>query len=196
MLQPVMRLVGTAISIYMVVILVRIVMTWFPGAVYGRVFDTLRRITDPYLDLFRGAKFLRVGYVDFSPLAAIIVLSVLNNVATTIGYTGAVTLGFVLATTLSAVASAVSFFLVLFLILTGVRIVGTFVTGDSFDRLWTTLDRLLEPMSFRLSRAIIRSQELSYRMALTTLGVAIVAMLVIGNFLMDRLMPALANLSF
>ncbi len=194
MLQPVMRFLSALMSIYMVIILVRIVMTWFPGAVYGRVFDSLRRITDPYLDLFRGARFLRVGYVDFSPLAAIILLSVLNNIASTIGFSGSVTLGFVLATAVSAVASAISFFLVIFLILTGVRLLGTFMQSNSMNQLWMTLDRLLEPMSYRLARAIVHSRELSYRMALTTLALAIVAILFVGRYLLSLLLPSLAAL--
>lgn len=194
MLQPVMRFLGAAISIYMVIILVRIVMTWFPGAVYGRTFEILQRITDPYLNLFRGARFLRIGYVDFSPLAAIILLSVLNNIVTTIGYTGAVSLGFVLATAVSAVASAISFFLTLFLILTVIRLIGTFIQSDSFGQFWMTLDRLLEPMSYRLSRSIIRDRELSYRMALTTMGVTILVVLFFGNLLLNFLIPALAGL--
>ncbi|MFP4429655.1 MAG: YggT family protein [Spirochaetota bacterium] len=194
MLQPVMRFLGAAISIYMVIILVRIVMTWFPGAVYGRTFEILQRITDPYLNLFRGARFLRIGYVDFSPLAAIILLSVLNNVVTTIGYTGKVSLGFVLATVVSAIASAISFFLTLFLILTAIRLLGTFIQSDSFGQFWMTLDRLLEPMSYRLSRSIIRDRELSYRMALTTMGVSILIVLFVGGLLLDFLIPALAAL--
>lgn len=194
MLQPVMRFLGAAISIYMVIILIRIVMTWFPGAVYGRTFEILQKITDPYLNLFRGARFLRIGYVDFSPLAAIILLSVLNNIVTTIGYTGAVSLGFVLATAVSAIASAISFFLMLFLILTVVRLLGTFIQSDSLGQFWMTLDRLLEPMSYRLSRSIIRDRELSYRMALTTMGVSILIVLFFGNLILNALIPALAAL--
>ncbi len=194
MLQPVMRFLGAAISIYMVIILIRIVMTWFPGAVYGRTFEILQRITDPYLNLFRGARFLRIGYVDFSPLAAIILLSVLNNIVTTIGYTGAVSLGFVLATAVSAIASAISFFLTLFLILTAIRLLGTFIRSDSFGQFWMTLDRLLEPMSYRLSRSIIRDRELSYRMALTTMGVSILIVLFFAKVLLGYLIPALAAL--
>jgi YggT family protein len=194
MLQPVMRFLGAAISIYMMIILIRIVMTWFPGAVYGRTFEILQRITDPYLNLFRGARFLRIGYVDFSPLAAIILLSVLNNIVTTIGYTGAVSLGFVLATAVSAIASAISFFLTLFLILTAVRLLGTFIQSDSLGQFWMTLDRLLEPMSYRLSRSIIRDHELSYRMALATMGVSILVVLFVGNVLLGYLIPALAAL--
>lgn len=196
MLQPLMRFLGAAISIYMVIILVRIVMTWFPGAVYGKTFEILQRITDPYLNLFRGARFLRIGYVDFSPLAAIILLSVLNNIVTTIGYTGAVSLGFVLATAVSAVASAISFFLTLFLILTGIRLIGTFVQSNSLGQFWMTLDRLLEPMSYRLSRSIVRDRELSYRMALGTLALTILAILLLGNLLLGVLIPALEGLPF
>lgn len=196
MLQPLMRFLGAAISIYMVIILVRIVMTWFPGAVYGRTFEILQRITDPYLNLFRGARFLRVGYVDFSPLAAIILLSVLNNVVTTIGYTGAVSLGFVLATAVSAIASAVSFFLLLFLILTGLRLIGTFVRSNSLAQFWMTLDRILEPMSYRVSRSIVRDRELSYRLALGTLALTILAVLFLGNLLLGIVIPALEGLPF
>jgi YggT family protein len=72
--------VGTLITIYIVLIFIRILMTWFTRIPYNRYLDAVlrfvRETTDPYLNLFR--RFippvrLGPGALDLSPIVGGIV---------------------------------------------------------------------------------------------------------------------------
>jgi YggT family protein len=196
MLQQIMRFISTAISIYMLIIFVRIVMTWVQGASYGRAMHFLSRITDPYLNLFRGMRFLQIGYIDFSPIAAIIALSIVSNITTQIAYAGTVTVGRILAFTLSAVASAFFFFITLFIIITAIRLGGLLFGANSTGRFWITLDRILQPLTFRMLERFGQSERLTYPQALMAFAAVLVIVLLLGRFLVGLAVGGLAQLPF
>jgi YggT family protein len=80
---------STLITVYIVLIFVRIVMTWFTRIPYNRTLDAVlgfvRDVTDPYLNLFR--KFippvrLGPGALDLSPMIATFVLIIVGRIVT------------------------------------------------------------------------------------------------------------------
>ncbi|MFB8787665.1 MAG: YggT family protein [Potamolinea sp.] len=64
------------LNIYLLLIIVRILLTWFPTISWmNQVESFLSPITDPYLNLFRS--FIPpIGGLDLSPVLAILVLQV------------------------------------------------------------------------------------------------------------------------
>ncbi len=79
--------VETLVLVYLVLIFIRIIMSWLPRIPYNRtlsaVLDYVTAVTDPYLNLFR--RFLPPvrlgpGALDLSPIVATIVLIVVGNV--------------------------------------------------------------------------------------------------------------------
>jgi YggT family protein len=81
--------VNTLITVYIVLIFVRIVMSWFTNIPYNRVLDAVlsfvRDVTDPYLNLFR--RFvppvrLGPGALDLSPMVATFVLIIVGGIVT------------------------------------------------------------------------------------------------------------------
>ena len=59
----------TLINIYILIISFRIILTWFRTADNNnQLINIVRKITDPYLSLFRGIKFLRFGMFDLSAM--------------------------------------------------------------------------------------------------------------------------------
>jgi len=57
---------ATFISIYTYVLIIRILLTWFPNiSWYNQPFSTLSQLTDPYLNLFRS--IIPLGGIDISP---------------------------------------------------------------------------------------------------------------------------------
>lgn len=77
---------GMLITVYTVVIFVRILMTWVPRIPYNRALNAflnfVREVTDPYLNLFR--RFIppaRLGpaALDLSPIVAIFVLQIVGG---------------------------------------------------------------------------------------------------------------------
>lgn len=184
MLQPIMRVVSSAISIYMIVLFIRILMTWFQGMRHGRTMEILQRVTDPYLNWFRQFEIFRFGNFDFSPVVAILSLSVLNTIAIQLANAGPITLGFVLALVLSAVWSAFSFFVLFFLILAVIRLIGLLLRKDA-GHFWFVLDQILDGIVNRVSRPFMRGRFLSHRDGLLIFAGVDLAILLIGNPVVD-----------
>jgi YggT family protein len=79
--------VDTLILVYIVLIFIRILMSWIPRMPYNRwlnmVLTFVTDVTDPYLNLFR--RFIppvRIGpgALDLSPMVALIVLLILQSI--------------------------------------------------------------------------------------------------------------------
>jgi YggT family protein len=82
---------NTLITVYVVLIFVRIVMSWIPRMPYNRVLNAVLTfvidVTDPYLKLFRRIiPMVRVGpgAIDLSPMVAVFVLIIVGGLLTNI----------------------------------------------------------------------------------------------------------------
>ncbi|MDF5713740.1 MAG: YggT family protein [Rhizonema sp. NSF051] len=70
----------TFISIYQTLLIIRILLTWFPTINwFNQPFAALSQITDPYLNLFRSV-IPPLGGIDLSPMLAFLVLYVATNI--------------------------------------------------------------------------------------------------------------------
>jgi YggT family protein len=79
--------VSTLITVYIVLIFIRILMMWFTRIPYYRALDIVLRfvseVTDPYLRVFR--RFIPMirlgpGALDLSPIVAVLVLSIVGGI--------------------------------------------------------------------------------------------------------------------
>jgi YggT family protein len=79
--------VNTLVLVYLVLIFIRIIMSWIPRMPYNRFLDMalsfVRDVTDPYLNLFR--RFIPPvrmgpGALDLSPIVATFVLLILGGI--------------------------------------------------------------------------------------------------------------------
>ena len=74
-----LKSVSTFIQIYSGLLIIRILLTWFPTVDwYKQPFAALGQITDPYLNLFRSI-IPPLGGMDFSPILAFLALNVLQG---------------------------------------------------------------------------------------------------------------------
>jgi YggT family protein len=70
---------ATFITIYTYVLIIRILLTWFPTiSWYDQPFAALSQLTDPYLNLFRSI-IPPLGGIDISPILAILLLQVAGS---------------------------------------------------------------------------------------------------------------------
>lgn len=65
--------VNVAFQVYTVLLIIRILLSWFPHNPYQPVIRFIYEITEPYLALFRRV-IPPIGVVDLSPIAAFLVL--------------------------------------------------------------------------------------------------------------------------
>jgi YggT family protein len=77
----------TLLTIYIVLIFIRILMSWFTRIPYNRYLDAVLKfvseVTDPYLNLFRRIiPTVRIGpgALDLSPIVAVLVLSIVGSI--------------------------------------------------------------------------------------------------------------------
>lgn len=67
--------VSTFLSIYTVLLIIRILLSWFPNVDwFNPPFSVLSQLTDPYLNIFRSV-IPPLGGIDFSPILAFLLLS-------------------------------------------------------------------------------------------------------------------------
>lgn len=73
------NVLATFVTIYTYVLIVRILLTWFPNiSWYDQPFSTLSQLTDPYLNLFRSI-IPPIGGIDISSILAILLLQVVGG---------------------------------------------------------------------------------------------------------------------
>lgn len=72
------------LQIYMVLLIIRILLSWFPNVDWYRApFSVLSQLTDPYLNLFRSI-IPTLGGIDFSPILAFLLLNFVSQGVSTL----------------------------------------------------------------------------------------------------------------
>lgn len=186
------------ISLYTMLCFVRIILTWFPSMTYNKFTLFLSRICDPYLDIFRKIRFLRLGYVDFSPAVAIAVLvagaSLLNNIA----MQQRVSLGGILAALVSIVWTVASSIIGFLIVLVAIRFIALLVSKNSTSQIWQGLDSILNPIIYRVAGVFV-SQNNKFVSQKTALIISIAVLILcqlVGGLLISIITNLLISLPF
>jgi YggT family protein len=191
MLQ-VLQIVGSLLFVYSLLIAIRIILTWFRGGAYGQAWDLLVRATEPYLRIFRRIRFLRMGNFDFSPIAAVLVLFILQNIIATLAVAGTIRLGMVLAIVLEAVWRAFAWLLFFYLILTVVRVIGLYASSNQTHPGWSTLDTIVRPVATRVNEFF--GGRMDYVYSLIAAAGTIVVVWILGRIVIGFLVRQLVSL--
>ena len=86
MVSEIFAVLGQTLSIYYFILIIRILLTWFPGIDWSNgILSALCSITDPYLNIFRGI-IPPIGGFDISSLLAFLLLNVIQNLITNLQY--------------------------------------------------------------------------------------------------------------
>lgn len=190
------KILGTIISIYMILIFARVILTWFSGVNFGKPFYMLATITDPYLNYFRRFQFLRMGGVDFSPVAGLLVLVVFLNIFNTIAMYGKITVGIILAIILNALWSAVSFLITLFIILIVIRFFASLMKANTVHPFIRTIDYIITPLLNWIHKNFFKKRFLTLQTGLAIAGASLLALSILGNIIFSRLAVLLQSLPF
>ena len=78
-------LVSLLFNVLYFILIIRIIMSWINPDPYNEIVQIIYRISDPILVPFRRLP-LQMGGIDFSPILAFVVLSVLRNFIVNILY--------------------------------------------------------------------------------------------------------------
>lgn len=192
--RQIMGLLTTVLSIYSLVVLFRIILTWVRGIELGRAEEIIGAIVDPYLNWFRRFTFLRIGGFDFSVIAALITLSVLTSIFAQLAVSARITIGVILAIIFLRVMGAVLFFFTLFLILAVIRLLGIFFDADTSGRFWIIIDQLVQPAVHAVVYRVVKDRTLSYQNALILFSVILLAVIIIGRIVVPLLGGLLSSI--
>jgi YggT family protein len=197
----IIRLIASGISglliLYSIIIFIRIILTWFSGVDFGRFYIYLCRITDPYLFWFRKFNIFRAGSVDLSPIVALAVLTIANNIISQIAKTGKITLGFILALLLSVVWSAVSFIIIFFIVIVALRLLAYLISANIYSPFWQIVDFLSRPVIFNVNRFFFRNRIINYLSGILITIAALIVLFGLLGFLIRVIgMPLLLSLPF
>lgn len=190
------NLITTAISIYTLLCLIRIVLTWLPdlnNSAFGRF---LSKACDPYLNLFRRIPFLQIGFMDFSPVVAIGVLSLGSSLINQLVFYGRFSVGSILASIIQVCWIAISSVLTILNILLLIRLVIALLKKDYSSRIWATLDRIIYPIQKRVSEIFFKNKSLSNVLELTITFIACVLLQIVGSWLVGKIATLFSYIPF
>jgi YggT family protein len=185
-LVAVVNVVTELIWILIVLIMVRILLTWIPGVQGNPIVRLLGRVVDPVIAPFRRVLPTFSGF-DFSPLLAIIVLGVVAQILGGLVFAGSVP---VLAVLISIVRQLIISIAAFFALLTFIRIVITFFRASRGHPLTWSLLSITTPL-VRPFRAIVPRSRVVESAAVAAL-VAYVAVCVVAEFGLGALMQAVS----
>ena len=159
-------------------------MSWVPGAKFTKFGKFITSITDPYLNLFSRRGWLRFGNIDFSPIIAIALLSLLSSILGGITSTGVLHFGSILALIINMIWSVVSSLLTIILLLVLIRWIVLLVNKGqvSTNSAWYQVDLMLQKFVYKLGNTFFKSN-LTYQKALLVSWISLALILVILRIL-------------
>ena len=191
-MQFVFKLLAGAVSLYSLLILIRILLTWFGGMVYGKPVELLARVTDPYLDWWRRTLNLKMGFMDLSPIAGIAALSLIQTIFSVLARYGAISLGIILAVTLLSLWSVVSFILGFCLVVIILRFIAYMTNRNIYSSFWRIIDSISQPMLYRINRIIFGRRLVNYLTGILT-GAAVLGVILVGGRFAVRMLAGLLS---
>ncbi len=174
--------VSGAISLYTLLCLVRIFLTWIPEAERSAVGRFLSRICDPYLDLFKKLDFLRFGAFDLSPIVALGVLWAFSYLLNALSAGSSFSLHLLIEVLLGLAWQIASSVLWMFLIFLIIRLIVLLFSKSTYGTIWDQIDRSISPILFRIAAPFYRGKPISFKGALIISAVTIVVFELIGRW--------------
>jgi len=193
-MRVIMNLLSSALGLYSLLIIIRIIMTWFPGTHQSMLAQILARITDPYLDWWRRNFPLRAGILDLSPLIGMVALSAAQTICSAVAREGRISLGVILAVCLSGLWSAAAFILSFCAVVLVLRLIALLSNANIFTPFWQAVDSISRPLLYRISRIFFGKRIVGYLTSIIVSIAALAALWIAGGIALRLLTGMLFRL--
>ena len=196
MMRQVFYIIAAVINIYSIIILVRIVLSWFSKSVSGKPVEFIHKVTDPYLDLWRNLFKFRIGNLDFSVVAAVVSLSFLQSIfrMLSVSETGRITLGVLLSILLVSLWEIVSFIAGFCLIIIILRMIAYLTSRDLYTPFWSTVDMISRPILYKFNRIIYGNKTGNYLKGMILTCLILLGIIIGGRIIIILLVNLLRGL--
>jgi len=154
LMRAIFSFLAFAAGIYSILIFVRIIISWFAGNVFGKPAEILKKITDPYLNWWRKNLKLQFGSLDFSAVAAIVFLSLLQNILFTLSVSQMITIGLILAQILLSLWTIITFIIGFIMVIIILRLFAYLTNRNIYSNFWRVIDSIYQPLMYRMNRII------------------------------------------
>lgn len=189
------------LSLYSLLIWIRIIFTWIrvPGSQWntgGNPFlNFLSKAVDPYLNLFSGITPLRRSHIDFTPLVAMAVLSIVQSLLRIFGAYGRITLGLVLGLIVRSLWSYIfSLFFWLFIIMLIVRLVFCYRRSPNSIQYIQMLDSMLGGILNWVQKVFFRNKPTNDRNLVIVSLIVVICLYILALVLVNLAVGALGRL--
>ena len=184
MVSTILGILSAIINIYTILCVISIILTWFPGAKFTAFGKFLSSICDPYLNLFSKSGKLRIGNIDFSPILAIGILSLLTTILSRITLTGRIFFGGILAAIVSLFWNLGSSLIGILALIILVRWIVLLVKKGytPYDSGWNNVDAMLQKPVYKISSTFSKNP-VSYQTALLISWITLAVILLLGAIL-------------
>jgi len=193
-MQMIFGFLAMAAGIYSILILIRIIISWFGTFSDSAPVILLSRITDPYLDWWRRSLNMRIGVLDFSAVAAIVSLSIAQSIFLTLSHSGKITIGHLLAVVLMAVWNIAAFIIGFCFIIILLRLIAYLANVNIYSPFWRIVDSISQPVLYRLNRVFFGNKIEGYLKGIIVSLFVLAVIRICGGIIMSLLAGFLSNL--
>ena len=140
------KLIQFIFAVYIILLIVRILFAWLRPNMFNPIVRFVYKLTDPYLKLFAGMRFMRIGSLDLSPLIAFYVLFLLMGILYNLVLRDNITIEFFFSLAITYFFKFVYFFLLIFIITITLRFIFGFIRMRGNNIVVTAVYSISEPM--------------------------------------------------
>ena len=181
--------------VYFLLIMIRVILSWVPSNSEGsmKIQAFINRLTDPYMNKFRGISWLRFGMFDFSPVLGLALLSFLLYITQRLSTGGFPSVGELIVLVIQLVWGLAAFLATLLGVLMIIRLVTLYTVKGRPS--WTSrLDAFLFPRVSKIL-GVFTGRSVSYPLALgVSAACLLAARFLIGQILGRFVYPLLMQL--
>lgn len=196
MLMNILSLISLLVSVYTLLLFVRVILTWVPSMEYSKFGRFLAEICDPFLNIFKKVRFLRAGNIDFTPMLAIGSLVIVSSVLQSIINSRRISVGVIVASVINLCWSVISTVFVVFIVVVLIRLIVNFLNKDTDSQIWVQLDKMISPVAYHLSNMIFPKKYIKYQTVLIVTLIALVVCYFLLEFILLFIAGFFASLPF
>ncbi|MEE3313834.1 MAG: YggT family protein [Treponema sp.] len=178
-MKLILMLVSAVISIYAVLCMIRIIITWIRSLSYSPFARFLAGVCDPYLNLFRGKRILCIAGLDFGPALGISILGAVAALISSIGR-GGLHFGFILSMIISLAWSIAASIISFFILILVIRLI-VFLIGKDNDQFWDMVDGPINQISGAIIRPFSGGKPVPFKTRLIASIIILVVADIVGS---------------